>query len=162
MNLKSIIAISGMNGLFKLISKTKNNVIVENVTTKKRQPAFAVNAISALEEITVYTEGGTVLLKEIFKKIEEKEKGNKAGINISDKKTLSEYFHEILPEYDKEKVHSSHIKKIISWYNILQESGLLTAAEETPVPTESKPEEIDVPAADKSEPDPITSNDENK
>jgi hypothetical protein len=125
-------AISGKPGLYKFVSQAKNGVIVESLIDNKRIPAYASEKLSALEDIAVYTESGEVKLSEIYDIIFEKEKGGQAVSGKSEPSELKSYFEGILPEYDKEKVYVSDIKKIISWYNLLQEKNLLQP---------SKPEE---------------------
>jgi len=132
MDLKEILSISGKPGLYKVISQIKNGVIVESLADKKRLPAYASDKIGNLEEISVYTTDKEKPLKEIFKAIFEKENGGKAIDHKSDDKTLKAYFELVLPEYDKERVYCSDIKKVISWYNILQTCEMLNFDEEKP------------------------------
>jgi len=147
MNLKEILSISGKPGLFKTIGQTKNAVIVESFIDKKRFPVFATDKVSTLEDISVFTKDKDILLKEVLKKIYDKESGGAAIDSKSDEKKLKEYFIEILPDYDTERVHNSDIKKIISWYNLLHEHGVLNFDEvkegedETKVVEEPKAEE---------------------
>ncbi len=128
--LKGILAISGQPGLFKMITESKNSIIVESLDTGKRMPAYSTSKISALEDIAIYTETEDVPLKDVFKAIHEKENG---GASISHKKSgneLKKYFSEILPEYDKDRVYTSDIKKVIQWYNILHEKEMLDFSED--------------------------------
>ena len=130
--LKGILAISGQPGLFKLVTEAKNSIIVESLLTGKRIPAYSTSKISALSDISVFTETGEVQLKEIFKKIQEK------GDVVSPKSSNNEitsFFEEILPEYDKDRVYISDMKKILQWYQLLADKELLVETEE------EKPEE---------------------
>ena len=124
--LKDILAISGQPGLCKLVSNTKNGIIVENLETGKRTPAYATAKVSALEDIAIYTEDSDDKpLNEILKSIREKESGN-ASINPkSNSDELKKYFEEVMPEYDKDRVYVSDIKKVFQWYNILQKLEML-------------------------------------
>lgn len=130
MNLKEIVSIAGKSGLFKIISQTKNGVIVESLLDGKRFPAFVHDRMSSLEEISVFTTGEDRPLKEIFIAIREKENSGKAIDSKSDNNTLKKYFAEVVPDFDQERVYVSDIKKIIAWYNQLQQHNLLDFAEE--------------------------------
>jgi len=122
MTLDKIIAISGKPGLFKILSHSKGRVIVESLKDKKRFPVSALNGISALEEIAIYTYDEDVPLRKIFITIYEKEKG-KTSINPNDNSNvLTNYFKEILPYFDDERVYTSNIKKVLKWYNDLIEA----------------------------------------
>lgn len=125
--LKGILSISGQPGLFKLVTEAKNSIIVESLITGKRSPAYSTSKISALADISVFTETGEIQLKELFLKI----KGN--GSLISPKASNNEiksFFEEILPDYDKERVYVSDMKKIIQWYQLLSDQNLLENSEE--------------------------------
>jgi hypothetical protein len=127
--LKGILAISGHPGLFKLVAESKNRIIVESLLTGKRVPASQTAKISSLEDIAVYTKGSEMPLKEVLKKIFDHESG---GLAISAKSTdteLKRYFEVIVPDYDKDRVYISDIKKIFLWYNILHEQQLLDFSE---------------------------------
>ena len=129
--LKGILAISGQPGLFKVISEGKNNVVIESLLTGKKSTAYADAKMSSLEDIAIYTSTEDVPLKKVFKKISDKQNGGLA-INVkSSPEELKKYFEEILPEYDKERVYGSDVKKVISWYNLLNEKGLLVFEAET-------------------------------
>lgn len=128
--LKDIIAVSGQRGLFRIISQIKNGVIVESLEDKKRSPVYASSKISALKDISIYTDEGEIPLSDVFKKISDKENGGKAISETSEKETLTKYFEEVLPEYDRERVYTSDIKKSITWYNILHKTDMLKFEEE--------------------------------
>ena len=144
MDLSKILSISGKPGLFKLIGETKSNLVVESMIDGKRGPAFSHERISTLEEISIYTESEDVPLKKVFKKLHEKygeepvPNPKKASSN-----DIKKYFEEILPDYDKEQVYVSDMKKVFTWYNFLLEKGLMefSEEEETTEEPESKAEE---------------------
>ena len=130
MNLKDILSISGKPGLYKYVSQAKNGMIVESVTDKKRIPAYATDKVSALDDIAIFTEKSEVKLSEIFDRISEKENGGKSQDPKVDASKLKDYFAEILPDYDRDRVYVSDIKKVFGWYNLLQEQGMLIPSEE--------------------------------
>lgn len=123
--LKGILAISGQPGLFKVISEGKNSVIVESLLTGKKSTAYASAKMSTLEDIAIYTINEDIPLKEVFKKISDKENGGAAISTKSSNEELKDYFETILPQFDKDRVYVSDIKKVIQWYNLLQEKELL-------------------------------------
>lgn len=125
MDLKGIISISGKSGLFKVIGQGKNTLIVESLTDGKRFPAFTSNKISALEDITMFTTDEDIKLAEVIKKIYDKENGGKAVDPAKDASELRKYFKEIVPNFDEERVFNSDLKKLFTWYDILQSSGTL-------------------------------------
>jgi hypothetical protein len=130
MDLKDIMAISGKPGLYKFVAQGRNAIIVEHIETGKRTSAFTTERINSLEEITVFTEQKDKPLKEVFKAIYEKEDGKESLSPKSDNESLKNYFGEVMPDYDRDRVYVSDIKKILQWYNILQKAGLLDFSEE--------------------------------
>ncbi len=131
MDLSGIISIAGMSGLFKVIAQTKNGLIVESLIDKKRVQAFSTNKISALEDVSIYSTGEDVPLKDVFQKIYEKEKGGPCIDHKSADADLKKYFKTAFAEYDEERVYVSDIKKVLNWYNSLQKDGLLEKKEES-------------------------------
>ena len=125
MNLEGIINISGKTGLFKIISKNKNNIIIESLSDGKRSALNSNNNANLLEEIGIYTYDDTKPLSEIFNNIAKKENSNKSINHKSSNQQLVDYFRKIVENYDEERVYTSDIKKVIQWYNILQENGLI-------------------------------------
>ena len=124
--LEKIISISGKPGLFKLLSQTRNGVIAESIMHKEKTSTNSIQHINLLSEIQVYGLVEEFPLIEIFKKIFQHESGKKTRINPkSDAKFLEAYFFEVFQDYDPDRVYPSHIKKIIQWYNILLDVGLL-------------------------------------
>jgi hypothetical protein len=127
--LKGILSISGQAGLYKLVAESKNNIIVESLDTKKRIPVYSTAKVSALEDIAIYTETSDVPLKDIFKSISDKEECGSALSHKSSGNELKAYFEEVVPEYDKDRVYVSDIKKVLLWYNTLQEKEMLDFSE---------------------------------
>lgn len=122
--LKTILSVSGKPGLFKLISNGKNMVIVESLSDKRRMPIYARDRVVSLGDIAMYTDEDEVPLSEILLTIETKENGGHASVSPTSKpEELRKYFTEILPNYDRERVYDSDIKKLIGWYNLLIDSG---------------------------------------
>lgn len=119
MSLEKIIAISGKPGLYEIISKTKSGVIVESLSDKKRFPVNSLHQISTLNDIAIYTLEEEIPLKQVFLNINAKEEGKAALDPKSGKQELLDYFGEVLPNYDDERVYPSNIKKVLSWYNAL-------------------------------------------
>ncbi|MCD8171914.1 MAG: DUF5606 domain-containing protein [Alistipes sp.] len=124
MKLKDILAISGQPGLYKYIAQSKNGVIVESLADGKRSNATSSSRVSALGEISVYTETDEVSLASIFTSMFEKCEGKETISHKSSPDKLKELFAEVLPDYDRDRVHVSDMKKIISWYNILVAAGM--------------------------------------
>ena len=145
MTLKDIMAISGQGGLFKFIAQGRNGVIVEGLIDKKRMNVPTSSRISALEDIAVYTEEKEVPLAEIFRLIFSKENSEPVVLSKNTDEQVKKYFLEILPQYDRERVYVSDMKKIITWYNILQGQNLVDMvveeAKEKVVTEDTKKEE---------------------
>ncbi|GGK24259.1 hypothetical protein GCM10007962_18130 [Yeosuana aromativorans] len=126
MSLEKIIAIAGKPGLFKLIAQTRGGFVAESLLDNKRLSVNVQQNVSVLSEIAIYTLTEEVPLRDVFSKINEKEQGKQASVSPKDSKDrLEEYFFEILPEYDEDRVYASDIKKVIQWYNLLQEHNML-------------------------------------
>ncbi len=127
--LKGILSVSGQPGLYKMVAESKNNIIIESMETLKRMPVHSTSKVSALEDIAIYTENGDVPLKDIFKAIYDKENGGPAIKPKSTAIELKSYFENVVPDYDKDRVYISDIKKVITWYNTLQNKNLLVFTE---------------------------------
>lgn len=125
MDLSGIISISGKPGLYRMVAQTKNGIIVEGMQDSKRFPAYATDRISALEDISIYTYEGDVPLGDVYRSIYEKENGGKAISPKSSGDELRGYLEAVLPGYDEERVYSSDIKKMLSWYNLLHAGDML-------------------------------------
>ncbi len=128
--LKDLMAISGYGGLFKFVSQARNGVIVESLETGKRMNAFATMKVSALEDIAIYTEEKEIPLEDVFVSLHNYEKGGETISPKSDPDELKDYFSAVLPEYDRERVYVSDIKKVLTWYNLLLKYDLLKIEEE--------------------------------
>ena len=133
--LKTILSISGKPGLYKLISQAKNMLIVEAVSAdKKRMPIYASDKVISLGDIAMYTDDDEVPLGQVLESVKNKENG--AVTSIDYKKASAEELHafmaEVLPEYDRDRVHTSDIKKLIQWYNLLVSNGDTDFVEEEP------------------------------
>jgi hypothetical protein len=129
--LTKILSITGRPGLYKLISTNQNMNIVESLIDGKRIPVYMHEKIVALSDVSMYTNDGDIPLKEVFKKIKEKENSKPVLLNSkSSSKELFSFLIEVLPEYNKESVYASDVKKLISWYNILIEKGIDFETEE--------------------------------
>ncbi len=135
-------AISGEPGLFKFIAQGKNAIIVEHLETKKRSSAYSSAKVSSLEDIAIFTEKEDMPLGKVFDLIHEKENGGPAIDSKVDTGKLREWFEGILPEYSKDKVYTSDMKKVAHWYNILHSLNLLIKEE-----PETTPEKEQVPVA---------------
>lgn len=128
--LGKILSIGGKPGLYKMIAQAKNGVIVESLLDQKRLQAFAHDKISSLDEISVFTQTDDKPLKEVFKLIHQATNGGPAPDTKAESPELLGFFEQVLPEYDRERVYVSHIKKIFSWYNLLLEKDLLVLEDE--------------------------------
>ncbi len=123
--LKEILSISGKPGLFKLISQGKNVYIAESLVDGKRIPVYTKDKVVALGDIAVYTETEEIPLVAVFNNIKIKESGEPINFQSNIQPIeLRAYFEQILPDYDKDKVYPSDMKKIMSWYNILLAAGI--------------------------------------
>lgn len=127
--LKEILSISGKPGLYKLINNTSNAIIVESLLDGKRFPAYSNSKIIALEDISIYTENEDMPLKEVLKRMYEKENGAPTLHHKEATEKIIGYFDEVIPEYDKDRVYVSDMRKIIQWYNLLTEKKLLVFEE---------------------------------
>ncbi len=128
--LRNILTISGRPGLFKLIGQGKNQLIVEDVATGKRTPAYARDKVSSLGDIAIYTNEGDTPLPEVLEKVRIKENGAKVDVKaLADNTALRAYFKEVLPEFDEDRVHAGDIRKLLSWYNLLIDNGFTTFVE---------------------------------
>ena len=142
MILKDILAISGEPGLFKFIAQGKNAIIVEHLETKKRSSAYGSAKVSSLADIAIFTDKEDMPLGKVLDLIHEKENGGPTIDSKSDAVKLKAWFEGILPEYSKDKVYASDIKKVAHWYNILHNLSLLVKEEP----------EVVAPVSDKEEP----------
>ena len=125
--LRTILSVSGKPGLYKLISQGKNMLIIEALDgTKKRFPAYGHDKVISLGDIAMYTDDEEVALGEVLESVKNKENGAVASIDYkkASAEALHAYMAEVLPTYDRDRVHTSDIKKLIQWYNILVNNGI--------------------------------------
>jgi len=130
---QTILAISGKPGLYKLVSRGNKNLIIEALdATHRRQPAFATDRITSLADIAMFTEADDVPLMDVLENLKKLENGKKSTLDYKKASgaELQEYFGKILPDFDRDRVHTSDIKKLIQWYNILIENGITDFKEE--------------------------------
>jgi len=125
MDLSGIISISGKPGLYKVVANNRSNLVVESLVDGKRSTALSTHKISALEDISIYTEQDDVPLMEVYDSIYSKENGGVAPDHKGEMGELKAYLSEVLPDYDEERVYSSDIKKLFQWYNVLHSAGAL-------------------------------------
>lgn len=129
-DLSGIISISGQPGLFKIIAQSKNGIIVEGLADKKRTNVYATTKVSTLSDISMFTTGEDKPIEEIMTAIFDKENGGAAVDNKADDKAVESYFAAVVPDYDKERVYVSNMRKLFSWYNTMQATGNLKKKEE--------------------------------
>ncbi len=123
--LKEILSISGKPGLFKMVSQGKNMIVVESLLDGKRVPAYSKDKVVSLGDIAMYTNTEEVPLGQVLENIKVKENGAACPIEPkADNNVLRKYMEEILPNFDRDKVYPSDMRKLFAWYNILVNSGL--------------------------------------
>jgi hypothetical protein len=123
MELKDILAISGQPGLYKYVAQSMRGVIVESLTDGKRMNASATSRVSALTEISMFTEGEDIALADVFTNIWNYTEGKEAISHKESAERITEEFAKVLPDYDRDRVHVSDMKKCFAWYNILVKAG---------------------------------------
>ncbi|MGW9686914.1 DUF5606 family protein [Flagellimonas sp. 2504JD1-5] len=125
MALDKILSIGGKPGLYKLLTQTRSGFVGESLLDGKRVSVGLRSNVSVLSEIAIYTLEEEVPLREVFQKIKEKEGGKKTSVSHkAEKIQLEEYFFEVLPNYDEDRVYASDIKKIVQWYNLLVDNKI--------------------------------------
>ena len=126
MSLDKVLSIAGKPGLYKMIAQTRSGFIAESMIDRKRMSVGIHHNVSILSEIAIYTLTEEKPLREVFTLIKEKENGGETAVSHKESKDkLEEYFFEVLPDYDEDRVYASDIKKIIQWYNLLQKNDML-------------------------------------
>ncbi|WP_121966531.1 DUF5606 domain-containing protein [Myroides sp. N17-2] len=128
MSLEKVLAISGKPGLYELLVQTRTGFIAESLADGKKSTVGLRNNVSLLSEISIYTYSDEVKLFEVFRNIATKESNGEAISHKADNPALVDYFREVLPEFDEERVYVSDIKKVLNWYNILQKRGIIAEA----------------------------------
>lgn len=123
--IKGIISITGKPGLYRLLSRGKNALIVESLSTGKRMPTYPHEKVISLADITMYSDNGDVPLPDVFEKIYEKTEGKPVDVKaFAGDQAMRDFFAEILPDFDRERVHNSDLQKLFSWYNQLIAAGV--------------------------------------
>lgn len=141
--LKTILAISGKPGLFKLVNQGKNMLIVESLSTGKRTPAYAHDKVISLGDIAIYTVEEDVPLSKVLESLKTKADGKPVDVKaIGDDTDIRAYFKEVLPDFDEDRVYTNDIKKVLNWYNQLLAAGIteFVSPEEEEEATEEKGE----------------------
>lgn len=136
--METILSIAGKPGLYRLVSRGKMNLIVESLDeARHRMPAFASDRVTSLADIAMYTDSDDVPLWQVLESLGEKEEKKECGLNYKkcSKEELYAFFAEVLPNYDRDRVHDGDIKKLIQWYNLLVKNGI-TDFKEALAPTE--------------------------
>ena len=129
----TILSVSGKPGLYKLVSRAKMNLIVESLDeTHRRVPVFASDRVTSLSDIAMYTNSDDVPLMNILDSVLKKEEGKECSLNWRKctKVELHDYFASVLPDYDRDRVHDSDIKKLLQWYDILVKNGVTDFVDE--------------------------------
>ena len=148
--LKNILSITGKPGLYKLVSQGNNMLIVESLLDGKRMPTYARDKIVSLGEISMYTMGDDIALSEVLTNLGKKEELKAVSFDPkkADNNQLHTFFAEVLPDYDRDRVYPSDIRKLIQWYNILIGAGItdFTVEEEQETVVEEKKQEVKKPA----------------
>ncbi|MCL2133038.1 MAG: DUF5606 domain-containing protein [Bacteroidales bacterium] len=129
-NLQKVFAITGYPGLFTLVSQARNGIIVESLYDKKRMCAGPSMRVTALADVAMFTDKEEVPLRKVLEKVKNVYNGEKSIDHKSDTPTLLQFMESVMPDYDRERVYPSHIKKLAEWYNVLQENGMLDFEEE--------------------------------
>ena len=120
--METILSVAGKPGLYKLVSRGNMNLIIEALdSTHKRMPVFASDRVTSLVDVAMYTEEDDVPLMTVFASVRDKEEGKVCSINYKkcSAEELREYFAAVLPNFDRDRVHNSDIKKLLQWYDIM-------------------------------------------
>jgi hypothetical protein len=140
--LKKILSITGRPGLFKILAQGNRNLLVEDLTSGKRIPAGQRDKIVSLGDIAMYTDAGDKPLGEILDLLYEKENGAKIDVKaLIANKGLRAEFEAIVPDYDRDRVYESDLKKLFTWYNILLDAGFTKFTESKEAEEEAKADE---------------------
>lgn len=125
--LRTILSIAGKPGLYRLLSQGRNMLIVEALdSTKKRMPVYASDKVTSLSDISMYTDDDDVPLTQVLASLKAKENGAVVAFDYKKASTaeLQEFFAQVLPNFDRDRVYASDVKKLIQWYNILINAGI--------------------------------------
>lgn len=130
MSLGNILSITGKPGLYVLKTKAKSGFVVKSLLDDRTSIVGMNHNVSVLKDISIYTMTGEVPLKQVFQNIAKKEDNGSSINHKSSKEELQNYFEEVLPEYDRDRVYASDIKKIVQWYNIIHKNDMLDSISE--------------------------------
>ena len=128
MDISKVIAISGKPGLYKIISQSKNGFIAEGLHDGKRLPVHKTHQVSGLSDVSIYTENGEEPLSKVFEAIYAVKDGQE--VEAADNEQYQDFMEEVLPDYDRDRVYTSDIKKLVKWYNLLLQNDYFTAEPE--------------------------------
>jgi hypothetical protein len=145
MDLSGIISVTGMSGLYKVISQTKSGLIVESLVDGKRLPVYSSSKLSSLDDISIYGQGDDIPLKNILRSIRDSKSGTSVPTSKDSDDAIKAAFAEFVPEFDEDRVYASDMKKVFVWYTLLNEKGLLVEVESDSDETKS-----DKPKTDKA------------
>ena len=145
MDLSGIISVTGMSGLYKVISQTKSGLIVESLVDGKRLPVYSTSKLSSLDDISIYGQGDDIPLKNILRSIRDSKSGISVPTSKDSNDAIKAAFAEFVPEFDEDRVYASDMKKVFVWYTLLNEKGLLVEVESDSDETKS-----DKPKTDKA------------
>ena len=145
MDLSGIISVTGMSGLYKVISQTKSGLIVESLVDGKRLPVYSTSKLSSLDDISIYGQGDDIPLKHILRGIRDSKSGTTVPTSKDSNDVIKAAFAEFVPEFDEDRVYASDMKKVFVWFAILNDKGLLVEVE-----SESDETKTDKPKTDKA------------
>jgi hypothetical protein len=131
MNLTGIIAVSGSPGLYKVVAQTRNGLLAESLSDGKRLPVYSTDKVSSLEDISIYGNSEDIPLKDVLKMMKDKLAGAEVPGSKADPKEMRSVFASCVPEYAEDRVYTSDMKKVFTWYALLDAKGLLDAEPET-------------------------------
>lgn len=130
--LRTILSVSGKPGLYRLLSQGKNNLIVESLVDGRRIPIHATDRVVSLGDISMFTTADDIALGEVLEALYKHQGGKSVELSeLKDNEALRTLFAEVLPDFDRDRVYPTDIKKLYSWYNILINAGF-TSFVETP------------------------------
>lgn len=122
--LKTILAISGKPGLFRFLGQGGGNLYVESLLDKKRMPVHAKDRVISLGDITMYTTEDDIPLSEVLTCVYKEFEGQEIDkVAFATSEALFEAFSRCVPNFDRERVYPSDVKKLFSWYNLLIRAG---------------------------------------
>lgn len=132
MSLKQILSISGKPGLFKILTGNRTPIVIQDLTTKVKRQLFPKDKVVSLYDISIYTEEGDLPLRTLLTTIFEKQSGKELDAEnvAATPESLKSFMEEVLPNYDKERVYPTDIRKVVLWYNMLVKDGFITFEEQ--------------------------------